>query len=60
MTEATSVYLRAERRPDFRRCNDSGLITHWGSAESTKEAVGASARLMSAEARPGAHLFRGM
>ena len=58
--DATSVYLRAARRLEFHRCKVCGLTTHWVNVDSTKGRMGVNARLMPAEARSSARLFRGM
>jgi hypothetical protein len=58
--DATSVYLRAARRLEFHRCKVCALTTHWVNVDSTKGKMGVNARLMPAEARSSARLFRGM
>ncbi len=57
---ATSVYLRVSRHLEFHRCKVCGLTTHWMNVDSTKGKMGVNARLMPAEARSSARLFRGM
>lgn len=58
--DATAVYLRAQRELEFHRCKVCGLTTHWLHVDPTRPRMGVNARLMPADVRARARLFRGM
>ena len=49
--DATSVYLRAERRLEFHRCKICGLTTHSLNADPSRLRMGVNTRLMPPDVR---------
>jgi hypothetical protein len=49
MTDATDVYMWAQRQTEFHRCKHCGCLTHWVAADKTRDRMGVNARLMAPE-----------
>ena len=44
--DATTIYLRGERKIEFHSCRICGCTTHWSPVDKSRDRMGVNARLM--------------